>query len=177
MRPLGLQAFRFWRLARLRALATGVIPATTQFDGPCHVYGRPRLELGEHCRLGRDCFFETVGEGRITLGEEVIVNAGCFMVSYAAIRIGANTLIGEYVSIRDANHGTAPDRLIRMQEHSSAPIVIGEDVWIGRGAMVLGGVTIGDGAVVAANSVVTKDVPPMTIVGGIPAKPIKERGR
>ena len=57
------------------------------------------------------------------------------------------------------------------------PIVIGDRVWIGMNATVLGGVTIGEGAVVAAGSVVTKDVPPFTVVGGVPARPIKDRER
>ena len=58
---------------------------------------------------------------------------------------------------------------------SRAPVVIGNDVWIARGATLIAGVTIGDGAIIAAGAVVTKDVPPYTIVGGVPAKPIRKR--
>lgn len=167
---------RLCRLARFRSRASGVIPFSTQLDGDVHVSGRPRVELGAQCRLGRDVFFETVGEGVIALGSNVRVNAGCFLVSYASVKIGNDCLIGEYVSIRDADHGIDGEGPMRSQAHRHAPVVIEDDVWIGRGAAVLRGVRIGKGAVVGANSVVTKDVPAMTIVGGCPARVIRKRG-
>jgi len=167
---------RLWWLARLRSCASGRIPLTTQLDGPVHVSGRPRLQLGEHCRLGRDVFLETVGEGSLVIGDRVRVNAGTFLVSYAGITIGNDCLIGEYASLRDADHGLSADQPIRGQAHRSAPIVIENDVWIGRGAAVLRGVRLGAGAVVGANSVVTHDVPALTIVAGCPARVIRKRG-
>ena len=164
---------RFVRLLSLRAWATGEVPVSTQFDGPVRVSHQVALSMGEHCRLGCDVFFDTPG-GQITLGRHVRINAGCVLVSYAHVSIGDDCLIGEYVSLRDANHGTAPIGPMRLQPHSFAPIFIGNNVWIGRGAVVLKGVSIGEGAVVAANSVVTKDVAPYTVVAGVPARPIKE---
>jgi acetyltransferase-like isoleucine patch superfamily enzyme len=166
---------RFSRLARLRARAIGRVPATTQFDGPVEASGPVRLEMGEHCRLGRRVFLETCEEGVIRIGEGVRINSGTFIVAYAEISIGRDSLIGEYVAIRDADHGMAADRPIRTQPHSAAPIRLGEGVWVGRGSVILKGVTIGAGAVVAANSVVTRDVPPMTIVAGTPARPLRAR--
>ncbi|TOB35760.1 hypothetical protein CGK06_26050 [Vibrio parahaemolyticus] len=68
------------------------------------------------------------------------------------------------------------DKYIKEQGYQNAPIVIGNDVWIGFNSTILPGVSIGDGAVIAAHSVVTKDVPSYTVVGGIPAKEIKKRG-
>ena len=167
---------RLFRLARFRSLATGRIPFSTQLDGLVHVAGRPRVELGDRCRLGRDVFFETVGEGAVIVGEQVRINAGCFLVSYARITIGRNCLIGEYASLRDADHGIDGPGAIREQAHRSAPIVIEDDVWIGRGAAILRGVRIGAGAVVGANSVVTHDVPAGTVVAGCPARVIRKRG-
>lgn len=167
-------ALRLWRLAALRSRTDGVVPVSTQFDGPVHSSGRLRLGMGEHCRLGRGVFLETCG-GKLTLGAHVRVNAGGMIVSYSSISIGNDCLIGEYVSIRDADHGTEPGAPMRLQPHASAPVVIGNDVWIARGAVILKGVTIGDGAIVAANSVVNRDVPPGTIVGGVPAKVLKMR--
>jgi acetyltransferase-like isoleucine patch superfamily enzyme len=111
----------------------------------------------------------------ISLGRHMRVNAGTMLVSYAEITIGDHCLIGEYVSIRDADHGTAPGSLMRVQPHVSVPIRIGEDVWIARGVVVLKGVSIGDGSIIAANSVVTKDVPAGVIAGGVPARIIKVR--
>jgi acetyltransferase-like isoleucine patch superfamily enzyme len=172
LRPLA----RLGRLASLRARAGNAIPVTTQLDGPVRTAGRPRVRLGEQCRLGRDTFFETRG-GAITLGARVRVNTGCLLVSYASISIGDDCLIGEYVSIRDADHGTATGTPMRAQPHEAAPIVIGSDVWIARGCVILKGVTIGDGAVVAANSVVNRDVPARAIVGGAPARLLKTRGQ
>lgn len=165
---------RIWRLAWLRSQIDGHVPVSSQFDGPVHLAGRVRLQMGEHCRLGRGVFFETCG-GQITLGSRVRINGGSVFVSYTCISIGNDCLIGEYVSIRDANHGTGPGAPMRTQTHVSAPIVIGDDVWIARGAVVLKGVTIGSGAVVAANSVVNRDVPPGAIVGGSPARVLKMR--
>jgi acetyltransferase-like isoleucine patch superfamily enzyme len=166
---------RFWRLASLKAAADGEVPATTQFDGPVEVGERLRLDLGPHCRLGRRVFLETCEEGRIRLGANVRVNTGTFIVAYAEITIGRDSLIGEYVSLRDADHGLEADRPIRLQGHTARPIHIGEGVWIGRGAVILKGVTVGAGAVIAANSVVTRDVRPMAIVAGAPARELKLR--
>lgn len=163
---------RLWRLTQLSAWTEGNVPVSTQFDGPVHLPKRIALELGESCRFGREVFLDTNG-GRIALGRHVRINTGCVLVSYASISIGDDCLIGEYVSIRDANHGTAAGQAMRLQPHACAPIVIGHNVWIGRGAVVLKGVCIGDGAVVAANSVVTHDVAPRTLVGGVPARLIK----
>lgn len=174
-RPLTVWPVRLFRLARLRSSVTGHIPRTTQFDGRIRVLGRPRFEVGDYCRLGHNVFLETQEDGAIRLGTHVLLNTGCTVVSYSRITIGNDSLVGEYVTIRDANHGISPEGLIRLQPHDSSPIAIGNDVWIGAGATILRGVTIGDGAVVAANSVVTKNVPPMTVVAGSPAVPIKKR--
>lgn len=77
--------------------------------------------------------------------------------------------------ITSDNHGIRRDRLIREQPGDEHDVVIGNDVWIGAYGIVLPGVTIGDGAVIAAGSVVTKDVAPYTIVAGVPAKQIGQR--
>lgn len=167
---------RFWRLARLRARVDGVVPVTTQFDGAVECDDRLRLQLGERCRFGRRVFLETSEGGVIRLAEDVRLNTGIFIVSYAEVSIGRGTLIGEYVSIRDADHGVEAGRRIAEQPHTAKAIRIGADVWIGRGAVILKGVTIGDGAVVAANSVVTRDVRAGAIVAGVPARELRLRG-
>jgi acetyltransferase-like isoleucine patch superfamily enzyme len=166
---------RFARLASLRARVDGTVPVTTQLDGTVESDGRLRLELGAHCRFGRRVYLETSEGGVIRLGDNVRINSGTFVVAYSEVSIGRDTLIGEYVSIRDADHGVEPGVPIRNQAHASRAIRIGEGVWIGRGVVVLKGVTIGDGAVIAANSVLTRDVAPMAIVAGAPARELRRR--
>lgn len=144
-----------------------------QADGK--VFGKGNIRIGSSSRIGRDVELQSEENGSIRIGKDVRVNTGCTIVSYSKISIGDHTLIGEYVSIRDANHGTARDSLIKKQPHSSKPIIIGKDVWIGRGSCILPGVTIGDGAVIGANSVVTKDIPGNSIAVGSPASGISER--
>lgn len=166
---------RLWRLTWLRSQTDGRVPVSTQFDGPVWVVGTGKLQLAENCRLGRDVQFETNGPGEIALGQRVRINTGCVIVANCRVSVGDDALIGEYVSIRDANHGISIERPIRIQEHVAEEIRIGRDVWIGRGSCILKGVTIGDGAVIGANSVITRDVPENSIFAGAPAKQIGVR--
>lgn len=112
-----------------------------------------------------DCGKNTV------VGERVFINMGCKFQDQGGITIGDGSLIGHNVVLATLNHMLDPTQRTGM---TAAPIRIGKNVWIGANATVLAGVTIGDGAVVAAGAVVTKDVPPVTIVGGVPAKVIKK---
>lgn len=92
------------------------------------------------------------------------------------VSIGDRTLIGYGTKILSSNHVIPPKPgRIYGSGHDRKPIVIGKDVWIGANVLILAGRTIGDGAVVAAGSVVTKDVPPFTIVGGNPARVLRVR--
>ncbi len=110
-------------------------------------------------------FYTDFGKN-ITLGENVFINACCNFQDQGGITIGDGALIGHKVVLATINHGYAPEK---RQWNYPAPIVIGENVWIGSNATILPGVTVGDNAVVAAGAVVTKDVAPGTIVGGVPA--------
>ena len=114
----------------------------------------------------------------ITIGRDCNFGAFNHITASNKIIIGDNCLTGKWVTISDNDHGTTnlEDLKKRPQDRdivSKGPVIIGENVWIGDKATILGGVTIGNGAVIAANSVVTKDVPPYSVVGGIPAKVIK----
>jgi acetyltransferase-like isoleucine patch superfamily enzyme len=162
-------------LTYLRAILGEHVPADLQLTGLVRLSGTHRVNLGARCRLGRNIHFDTVGGGHISIGKQVTLNNGVFLVSHSGISLGDRCLVGEYVSIRDADHGIAPEAPPLEQQHTSKPIRIGSDVWIGRGAVILQGVSIGDGAVVGANAVVTKDVVPGAVVGGVPAKVIRNR--
>ncbi len=83
--------------------------------------------------------------------------------------------MGAYVQVIDHNHGFKKDLIIREQAAEIGAVVIGDDVWIGAGAKILSGVNIGVGAIVGANAVVTDDIPPYAVFGGVPARLIKFR--
>lgn len=115
-------------------------------------------------------FYSECGKN-IFIGENVFINCGCHFQDHGGIYIGDETLIGSYVVMATINHGQNP---INRSDNYPAPIHIGKKVWIGSHATILPGVTIGDNAIVAAGAVVVKDVPANTVVGGVPAKIIKE---
>lgn len=110
-----------------------------------------------------------VDGGRLTIGHATNVNGlGTRILCAEAVTIGAGCTFSWDVQVLDTDfHAITSDGV---EQPSVAPVVIGDRVWIGTRAVVLKGVTIGDGAVVAAGAVVTKDVPPGAVVGGIPAK-------
>ena len=114
-------------------------------------------------------FYTDFGK-HITFGRQVFINAGCCFQDQGGITLGDRVLVGHNVVFATLNHGLAPER--RGELHPAA-ILVEEDVWIGAHATILGGVTIGAGAIVAAGAVVTKDVPPRSVVAGTPAKVIK----
>ena len=107
----------------------------------------------------------------IHLGKNVFINSGCRFQDQGGIYIGDNALIGHNVVMATLNHEENP---LKRANLIAAPIKIGNDVWIGSNATILPGVTIGDGAIVAAGAVVTRDVLKNTIVGGVPAKYIRD---
>ncbi len=111
----------------------------------------------------------------IKIGKNTTVGYYDFFFASEKIIIGDDCLIAPFVYVVDSNHKAERNRKINQQPNETAPIIIGNDVWIASNVTILKGVTIGDGAVIAANSVVNKDVEPYTIVGGTPAKKIGER--
>ena len=107
--------------------------------------------------------------GVLTIGDEPLVNSGASIHAARSVTIGRDLKMAALASIADTNaHEVVPGEGVR-----TAPVVIGDDVWLGRAAIVLPGVTIGDGAVVAAGAVVTRDVPARTVVAGNPARPLR----
>lgn len=114
-------------------------------------------------------FYSDCGKN-ITVGKNVFINSGCHFQDQGGITIGDGTLIGHCVVLATLNHDFSPSK--RSTLHP-APIVIGKNVWIGANATIVPGVTIGNGSIIAAGAVVTKDVPENVVVGGVPAKIIK----
>ena len=111
-------------------------------------------------------FYTDCGKN-IHVGKQVFINMGCKFQDQGGIFIGDGSLIGHNVVLATLNHAIPPEDRSSMLP---APIRIGRHVWIGANATVLPGVTIGDGAIIAAGAVVTRDVPENAIVGGVPAR-------
>lgn len=114
-------------------------------------------------------FYSDFGKN-ITLGKRIFINSGCKFQDQGGVVIGDDCLIGHNAVMATLNHDLSPSRRADMHP---APIVLGRNVWIGSNVTVLPGVTIGDDAVVAAGSVVTRDVPANTIVVGAPARVVR----
>ncbi len=109
------------------------------------------------------------------MGEYTFIGRMTTIEVVKSVNIGKNCLISPCVYITDHNHSTKTGKPMFRQPCKSAPVEIGDDVWIGANSVILPGVTIGRGAVVAAGAVVNKDVPPLAIVGGVPASIIRYR--
>lgn len=144
---------------------------------PAHCFYKTLFTVWDHASLiiGGNFTFYTgcrvvVDEGaKLELGSGYM-NSNSSIACFKNIKIGHNAAIADNVIIRDSdNHCILDDRHIE-----SKPIVIGDHVWIGTNVIILKGVTIGDGAIIAAGAVVNKDIPPKTLAVGVPAKVIKE---
>lgn len=114
-------------------------------------------------------FYTECGKN-IHIGKNVFINCCCHFQDQGGITIGDGTLIGSHVVIATINHEKDPEK---RGDNLPAPVRIGKKVWIGSHATVLPGVTIGDGAIIAAGAVVTKNVPAYTVAAGVPAKVIR----
>ena len=167
----------------LSALFCGC-PSSVFFEKVDRIVGGSRISIGENTHFSRHLYLTAWEKHSSSNNLLIMIGSGCDFGAFNHITatnqivIGDNCLTGKWVTISDNNHGTTSiDDLslppLKRKVVSKGPIIIGKNVWIGDKATVLGGVTIGDGAVVAANSVVTKDVPAYSVVAGNPARVIK----
>ncbi|WP_041492973.1 sugar O-acetyltransferase [Burkholderia lata] len=115
--------------------------------------------------------FHATGGTGMKIGRNVFVNQNCTFYDLGGLEIGDDVMIGPNVSLITSGHPVEPSR--RHDAVIAKPIVIGRNVWIGAGATIIGGVTVGENSVVAAGAVVTRDVPPNVLVGGNPAAVIR----
>ena len=168
----GLPVYQYMRVASQRAMK---LSAELNFS-----YHEPE----EVARLFSELTGKPVGEGfclfppfytdygqNITVGKNVFINTSCHFQDQGGITLGDGTFLGNNVVLTTMNHDFDPEK---RSTTYPAPIVTGKNVWIGSSVTVVPGVHIGDGAIIGAGSVVTKDIPPYTIAAGVPARVIRK---
>lgn len=170
---------RYLRLLRLRLRQPSIIVQGMVFLGRrVELEVRPgygRLIIGGWVHIG-DHTALRAHEGTLRVGAKTVFGANTIVNSYLDVEIGPGALISDFVYIADFDHRTDDlDRPIKDQGIVKAPVRIGAGCWLGVKATVLRGCTVGDGAVVGANSVVTGQVPPYAVVAGAPARLIADR--
>ena len=133
------------------------------------------ITIADHCQLSKGVVIKAYG-GKVEIKTNTFLGEYVCIYGHGGVEIGSNTLIAMHACILSSNH-TIPDRsiLIRSQGDILLPVKIGNDVWIGAGAKILGGIEIGDGCVVGAGAVVSRSLPPYAIAVGVPAKIIDYR--
>jgi acetyltransferase-like isoleucine patch superfamily enzyme len=148
------------------------------FVGPgcaLEVGQRGRLELGRWSWIGHGCKLRA-HEGTISIGAKTVIGQEVTISCFQHVSIGRECVIADRVMLIDFDHGMVEvERPIRLQGIYKRDVRVGNNVWIGYGACILRGVTVGDNAVIGTNAVVTRDVPDNAVVGGVPARVIRMR--
>ena len=164
---------RVWNRRRFAAIGTG-----GAFGAHLLVIRGDRIRIGSDFSCWRFCTLAACADGVIEIGDRVSLNSNVYINACCGglIRIGHDVLIGPNVVLRASDHAFDDlNRPIREQGHVPGVIAIEDDVWLSANVTVVGGVRIGRGAIVAAGAVVTRDVEPQTVVGGVPATVIRRR--
>jgi acetyltransferase-like isoleucine patch superfamily enzyme len=154
-----------------------------KIDGICFVCPKVHLEIGPNAelRLGRWAWIGhgskiRAHEGTVSIGAKTVMGQECTISAYQHVSIGRECIIADRVMLIDFDHGAVEvDRPVREQGIYKRDVRVGHNVWIGYGACVLRGVSIGDNSIVGTSSVVTKDVPANAVVAGAPARTIRMR--
>ena len=134
-----------------------------------------RIDFGRFVWIG-DKTKVRCHEGRVEIGAKTVIGQECTISAYQHVRIGRQCVIADRAMFIDFDHGVVEvERPIRKQGIYKRDVIVGSNVWIGYGACVLRGVSVGDNSIVGTNSVVTKDVPANAVVAGIPARIIRMR--
>jgi len=168
---------------KIRAHRNITVGGGMTVDDNCHINAMCKggVRIGKNFSLGRNGIIECTGVIRelgesLDVGDNVGISPNAFISVRGPVKIGSDCIFGPDVKLFSENHVTQRlDTPIYLQGATRKGIEIGRDCWIGAGAVILDGVHIGDQVVVAAGAVVTMDVPPRSIVGGIPAKILKNR--
>jgi acetyltransferase-like isoleucine patch superfamily enzyme len=196
-RPLGGGPLAFWRFARAHNMVRrGYVPLVARWlwlklryrgrfvtDGLCFVQPGVTFEIGPHGKvimgrwswLGDGCKVRA-HEGTIEIGAKSVLGQECTLSCFQHIKIGRECIIADRTMMIDFDHGVVDtERPIREQGIYKRDVIVGHNVWIGYGASVLRGVTVGDNAVIGTSAVVTKDLPDNAVAAGVPARVIRLR--
>ncbi len=149
----------------------------TNIERFCRIAGgtQGRVSIGRNCHIASSVVIRSF-DGNIRIGDHVLLNYGCILLGNGGIDVGEDTKLAPYCVLAASNHRfDVPTIPIREQGCSSRGIRIGKDVWLGAHCTVLDGVQIGDGAVIGAGAVVTKDIPPFAVAVGVPASVVRYR--
>ena len=165
----GGKAVALWSFACLRESLATALHGSNVILGPVTLEGTRNVRIGRNARIYPGVLLETQGKGCIELGDNVVLSRGVHIVAFDRVTLGDNCMVGEYASLRDADHKRS-DVSMRDSGHDSAAIELGCNVWIGRAVCVLKGVHIGANTIIGANAVVTRDIAPSSCAVGIPAR-------
>jgi acetyltransferase-like isoleucine patch superfamily enzyme len=154
-----------------------------QTDGICFICPGVHLEIGPDATLrigrwawlGHGCKIR-VHEGEVSIGAKTVIGQECTISAYQHVSIGRECIIADRVMLIDFDHGvTEVERPIRAQGIYKRDVRVGHNVWMGYGACVLRGVSIGDNSIVGTSAVVTRDFPANSVLGGVPARVLRMR--
>lgn len=154
-----------------------------QTDGICFVCSGVKLEIGREAtlRIGRWAWIGDgtkirVHEGEVSIGAKTVMGQECTISAYQHVEIGRECIVADRAMLIDFDHGVVEiERPIRLQGIYKRDVRVGHNVWMGYGACILRGVSVGDNAIVGTSAVVTRDVPENAVVGGVPARIIRMR--
>jgi len=138
-----------------------------------HISGKGKISFGSLVSFrgfGSRSWFHVLSSGKLSIGSKSFINSGVMIDASVSVSIGRNCLIGDCVVIQDSNY----HEIEQGAGVKSKPVLIGDNVWIGRNSIILPGIEIGDHSVIGAGSVVTKNIPPRSLAAGNPARIIRE---
>jgi acetyltransferase-like isoleucine patch superfamily enzyme len=183
MRRSGMLNLKYARLLLRLARLKVRFGKRLQTDGICFVGPGVKLEIGREAvlRLGRWSWIGhgtkiRVHEGECEIGAKTVLGQECTISAFQHVSIGRECIVADRVMLIDFDHGVVEvERAIRQQGIYKRDVRVGSNCWIGYGACILRGVTIGDNAVIGSNSVVSKDVPANAVAAGAPVRVLRMR--
>jgi acetyltransferase-like isoleucine patch superfamily enzyme len=183
MRANGMLTPNYLRLLARLALLKLRFGRRLQTDGICFICPGVKLEIGRGATLrvgrwawiGHGCKVR-VHEGEVSIGAKTVIGQDCTISAYQRVVIGRECILADRVMLIDFDHGvTEVERPIRLQGIYKRDVQVGHNVWIGYGACVLRGVSVGDNSVIGTSAVLTRSFPANAVLGGVPARVIRMR--